>query len=91
MDLIRPKFACSPYDESCDGQVPVFTSPIQLDQCSTSHTGYLRLSQRSCSPFPGRTIKYCDSPYHILATNVNTHLAGSRGCWLLKSTPAYGI
>jgi len=28
MDLIGPKFACSPYDESCDGQELLLTSPF---------------------------------------------------------------
>jgi hypothetical protein len=31
------------------------------------------------NPSPGRTIEFCDSPYHILATNVNTELRGLRG------------
>jgi hypothetical protein len=28
---------------------------------------------------PAQSIKYCDSPYHILATNVNTHLRAYAG------------
>jgi hypothetical protein len=28
MDLNGPKFACSPYDESCNGQALLFTSPF---------------------------------------------------------------
>jgi hypothetical protein len=32
MDLIGPKFACAPYDESCDGQRLLLTSSLQLDQ-----------------------------------------------------------
>jgi hypothetical protein len=30
--LIELKFACSPSDESCDGQKLLLTSPFQLDQ-----------------------------------------------------------
>jgi hypothetical protein len=33
--------------------------------------GFEHLAMLS-NPAPGTTIEYCDSPYHILATNVNT-------------------
>jgi len=73
MDLIGPKFACSTYDEPCDGQWLLSTSPIQLDleNAATSRVWDLSISQSS-RPAPGTTIKYCDSPYHIIFTNVKT-------------------
>jgi len=33
-------------------------------------TGFKTLAMSSKSRSPGRTIEYCDSPYHIIFTNV---------------------
>ena len=77
---------CSPSDESCDGQLILFASLLQLDQeiaapaCQRILSSLAATESRSAA----RTIKYCDSPYHILATNVNT--PHPRDTWRTRNT-----
>ena len=81
---------CSPSDESCDGQLILFASLFQLDQEIAAPAWQRILSSLDAteSRSAARTIKYCDSPYHILATNVNTppqgHLAHPKHATLLQ-------
>ncbi len=42
-------------------------------------TGFKTLAVFLKPRSPGRSIEYCDSPYHILATNVNTQLRAYAG------------
>src|SRR6267142_832639 len=78
-DSIGLMFACSPDDESCDGQWLLSASPFQLDleNAPQPGAGFEYFESLSRTPPPDTTIKYCDSPYHIVFTNVKTK---SRTC-----------
>ncbi len=63
-----------PHDESCDGQWLLSASPFQLDLENAAPARWdLSISQASRTPPPDTTIEYCDSPYHIIFTNVKLY------------------
>ena len=65
-----------PDDESCDGQWLLSASPFQLDleNAAPAAIGFEYLASST-------TIKYCDSPYHIIFTNVKMKSCGSGTRW----------
>lgn len=74
MDSIGPMFACS----------PMMSLATDNGYCRRHHfnstqrmqhqpgMGFEYLASLSRTPPPDTTIKYCDSPYHIIFTNVKT-------------------
>src|SRR5580704_496655 len=54
------------------------TTSTRPRECSTCQAGDFGVSPSFSTPLPHSTIKYCDSPYHIIFTNVKMISRDSR-------------